>query len=155
MAVSIQVEKANQSEMVDLIAALNDYLLTQSPPEYCFHMSVDEMDADDTKVFVARDCFSGIAVGCCALRLIGDGMGEVKRMYVDPSMRGQQIGVGLLVGIEDAAKSQGLDRLVLETGSKSSAATTLYKNFGFRECSVFLDYPDSEHNIFLEKHLND
>ena len=69
-----------------LIAELNAALLALTPPEHCYHMTVEQMADADTTVFIARD--DGRAVACGALRRHGDGIGEVKRMYTRPGVRG-------------------------------------------------------------------
>ena len=70
-----------------LIAELNAVLLERTPPEFCSHMTVEQMADADTTVFVARDD-GGRAVACGALRRHDDGVGEVKRMYTVPARAG-------------------------------------------------------------------
>src|SRR3954453_23614849 len=90
MAVTISVESPLQDDVRSLIVALNEHLLTITPPEFCSHMTVEQMAQPDTTVFVARD--DGRAVACGALRRHGAGVGEVKRMYTVPSHQGRGIG---------------------------------------------------------------
>ena len=66
MAVTIAIESPLQDDVRALIAALNDHLLTITPPEFCSHMTVEQMADVDTTVFIARD--DGRAVACGALR---------------------------------------------------------------------------------------
>ena len=86
MAVTIAVESPLQDDVRDLIAALNAHLLELTPPEFCSHLTVEQMADADTTVLIARD--EGAAVACGALRRHGDGIGEVKRMYTLPSASG-------------------------------------------------------------------
>lgn len=83
MAVTIDVESPLQDDVRILIAELNAHLLTLTPPEFCSHMTVEDMADGDTTVFVARD--DGNAVACGALRRHTGNVGEVKRMYTTPS----------------------------------------------------------------------
>ena len=46
---------------------------------------------------------AGDAVGCGAVRTLDAGRGEIKRMWVDPAVRGLGIGRGLLIALERAA----------------------------------------------------
>jgi len=46
--------------------------------------------SDISVVLVARDD-GGTALGCGALRVLGDGVAEVKRMYVAPAERGRGV----------------------------------------------------------------
>ncbi|MEJ0041322.1 MAG: hypothetical protein WDM81_03535 [Rhizomicrobium sp.] len=65
MAVTIAVESPLTDDVRVLIAALNATLLKLTPPEHCYHMTVDEMAEPHTTVFVARE--NGQAVACGAL----------------------------------------------------------------------------------------
>ena len=155
MAITIAVETPLQDEVRDLIAQLNDHLLPLSPIEFQFKMTVEQMAEPDTTVFVARDEL-GRAVGCGALKLHEAGIGEVKRMFTLPSVRGQRAGSALLAAITELAHQKGVSRLVLETGVGPgfAGAWRLYQNSGFSRCGVVLDYPDSEHSAFYEKRLS-
>jgi putative acetyltransferase len=154
MAVTISVESPLQDELREVIAALNAHLLTLSPAEFCYHMSVEEMAEPETTVFVARD-EAGRVVGTGSLRREGDGVGEVKRMYTLPEVRGQRVGSLLLDEITALAVSVGVKRLVLETGSPEGFAPAwrLYEKAGFSRCGAVLDYADSEWSVFYEKYF--
>lgn len=151
MSVTIAVESPLQDDMRSLIAALNAHLLTLTPPEFCSHMTVEDMAGGDTTVFVARD--AGDAVACGALRRHGDEIGEVKRMYTLPSRQGEGIGGRILDRIEALAREEGLGRLVLETGHVHHAAYRVYERAGFTRCGPVLDYPDTGWSVFYEKGL--
>ena len=152
MAVAIAEESPLQDDVRELIAELNAELLALTPPEFCFHMSAEEMAAPDTTVFVARE--HGRAVACGALRRHADGLGEVKRMYTRPALQGRGIGGRILAAIEALACQEGLRRLVLETGDRHPAAWRVYERGGFTRCGPVLDYPDSTWSVFYEKRLD-
>ena len=122
MAISIAVESPLQDDVRGLVAELNATLLELTPPEFAFHMTVEQMAEPDTTVFVARE--DGVAVACGALKRHAGGIGEVKRMYTRPSHRGRKIGALIVERIEGMARKEGLDRLVLETGDRHPAAWT-------------------------------
>ncbi len=151
MAIEITVETPLQDDVRALIAELNAVLLELTPPEYCFHMTVEQMAEDDTTVFIARD--AGQAVACGALKRHDGGIGEVKRMFTRPSHRGRKIGEAIVQRIEALARLEGLTRLVLETGDRHPAAWTVYERSGFSRCGPVLDYPDSQWSVFYEKNL--
>lgn len=73
----------------------------------------------------------GADVGCAGLRRLRDGVGEVKRMYVDPAVRGRGVGRLLLRRLLDHARAAGLDRVQLETGTEQPGAIALYESEGF------------------------
>ncbi|WP_027142593.1 GNAT family N-acetyltransferase [Mesorhizobium sp. WSM3626] len=150
MAIEIAIETPLQDDVRDLVRQLNETLLELTPPEHCYHLTVEQMAGHDTTVFIARD--NGIAIGCGALKR-HDATGEVKRMYIRPSHRGQRIGARIVERVEALARDEGLKRLVLETGDRHPAAWTFYERAGFSRCGPVLDYPDSEWSVFYEKSL--
>jgi putative acetyltransferase len=152
MPITIAVESPLQDDVRVLIAELNDVLLERTPPEFCSHMTVEEMADDDTTVFIARDD-DGRAVACGALRRHDEGVGEVKRMYTVPPKQGRGIGGQILARIEALAREEGFTRLVLETGHVHDAAYRVYERSGFTRCGPVLDYSDTGWSVFYEKSL--
>jgi putative acetyltransferase len=151
--ITIAVETPLQDEVRTLVAELNETLLALTPPEFCFHMTVEQMAEPATTVFVARD--DGAAIACGALKRHDGTIGEVKRMYTRPSHRGRRIGAQIVERIEATAREQGLKRLVLETGDRHPAAWAVYERAGFTRCGPVLDYPDSQYSVFYEKRLTE
>ncbi|MBR7651823.1 MULTISPECIES: GNAT family N-acetyltransferase [Brucella] len=154
MAIRVSVETPLQDDVRALVEGLNAHLLPLSPLEFQFKMTVEQMAGPDTTVFVARD-EDGKAVGCGALKMHEDGVGEVKRMFTLPEVRGKRVGSVLVDAIVDQARAKDISRLVLETGTGPgfAGAWRLYENSGFTRCGVVLDYPDSEYSAFFEKRL--
>lgn len=151
MSIAVTSESPLQDDVRELVAELNATLLELTPPEFVFHMTVEQMADPATTVFIARD--DGRAVGCGALKRHADGIGEVKRMYTRPSHRGRKVGAEIVQRIEAQARQEGLERLVLETGDRHPAAWTVYERAGFTRCGPVLDYPDSKWSVFYEKVL--
>ena len=154
MSFTIAVETPLQDDVRALVAALNQWALEQTPREFCHHMTVEQMAAPDTTLFVARQ--SGEAIGMGALRRHADAVGEVKRMYTRPEARGLGVGKGMVAEIIKLARAEGYRRLVLETGAVEGFASAwrIYEGHGFRRCGAVLDYADSDHNIFYAKDLD-
>jgi putative acetyltransferase len=154
MAVKVCIETPLQDDVRRLVDALNAHLLPLSPIEFQFKMTVEQMAGADTTVFVARDD-NGQAVGCGALKVHSGELGEVKRMYAMPEVRGQRIGGALLDAILGLAREKGLTQMVLETGPGPgfASACRVYERAGFTVCGPVLDYPDSEWSVFYEMKL--
>jgi len=104
--IDIAIENPLQDDIRVLIAALNDTLSSLTPPEFCSHLTVEQMAQPDTTVFVARE--NGAAIACGALKRHADGVGEVKRMYTVPAHQGSGIGGDILSRIESVARAEGL-----------------------------------------------
>lgn len=152
MALSLTIETPLQDDVRRLVGQLNDYLIPLSPLEFQWKMTVEEMAEPNTSLFVARD-EDGRAIGMGALCVHSPEMGEVKRMWTDPAVRGKRVGSTLLAAIEDLAKQRGLTILMLETGSVAAMpeAHRLYTRGGFTLRGPYLDYPESPHSVFYEK----
>jgi putative acetyltransferase len=152
MPITVAIESPLQDDVRELIAELNANLLSLTPPEFCFHMSVEQMADADTTVFIAREDGRAVAVG--ALRRHADGVGEVKRMYTRPEVQGRGIGGKIVGEIEALARREGFSTLVLETGDRHPAAWRVYERAGFSRCGPVLDYPDSQWSVFYQKRLD-
>ncbi|MGE0743025.1 MAG: GNAT family N-acetyltransferase [Hyphomonadaceae bacterium] len=155
-SVAIATETPLSDDVRALVAALNEWALQQTPREFTHHMTVEQMAQADTTVFIARDA-SGAAVAMGALKRHADGLGEVKRMFTRPNVRGGGLAGQIVAKIEALARQEGLQRLALETGAVDGFASAwrVYERAGFTRCGAFLDYPaDSPHNIYYEKLLS-
>jgi len=107
VAFSIAIEPARQDEIVAFVQALDSFLLPLSPPEFHFGLDLEAMDDSATTLLVARGETGG-AIAMGALQIHPAGLGEVKRMYVDPAARGQRVGVAVLKTIEVLARENDL-----------------------------------------------
>ncbi len=152
MSFTIAIESPLSDDVRALVDALNAFTFELTPKGYCHHMTVEQMAQPDTTVFIARDK-AGAALGMGALRRHGDGVAEVKRMFVKPEVRGRRVGEAILAHIEALARQEGFTRLVLETGSNFDAARRVYERSAFVTCDRVLDYPPSAWTAFYEKEL--
>ena len=136
MSVSIAIETPLQDDVRELVAALNEWALMQTPRDFCHHMTVEQMAQPDTTLFVARE--DGHAIGMGALRRHADGVGEVKRMFTRPEARGLGVGKAIVAEIVKLARGEGCRQLVLETGSVSGfqSAWRIYEGHGFQRCGA-------------------
>jgi GNAT superfamily N-acetyltransferase len=73
----------------------------------------------------------GEPIGCAGLRGRPAGEVELKRLYVRPAHRRRGYARGLLLAVEDRARSLGYRRLVLETGTAQPEAIALYEKAGY------------------------
>lgn len=152
--IRIEAETPLQDDVRRMVADLNSCLMPLSPPEFQFQLTVEQMADPSVTVLVARDVIRG-AVGMASLKVHDKDLGEVKRMYTLPAVRGQRVGSRLLAAVEELAHTKGLTRLVLETGEVPGfePAWRVYERGGYRICGAVLDYPDSGYSRFYEKTL--
>ncbi len=91
----------------------------------------------------------GAAVACGGVRPCQDGpagVGEIKRMYVEPAARGRGLGRVLLAALEDQAHRLGYERLWLETGTAQPEALSLYETAGWTPIPRYGEYKDEENS---------
>ncbi len=157
--VEIQRERADHPQVVALLSALDRYLGELYEPEANHILSARELLAPEVSLFVARQ--GETIVGTGAVRCMpgdagtaGRHYGEVKRMYVDPAVRGQRIGERLLQTLEASLKEQGVALALLETGSDQREAVRLYERCGYTRRGAFGGYPDNGLSVFMSKALS-
>jgi GNAT superfamily N-acetyltransferase len=141
-------------DTAELVERLNHELavVATHPNENHFSLTADEVTGDRGRMVRAR--FGEQLVGCGAVREIGGGAGEIKRMFVDPSCRGTRIGAAVLDQLELHARRLGMTELKLETSAKQQAALRLYEGFGFTPCDLWGEYHgSSETSLCFSKSL--
>ncbi len=94
----------------------------------------------------------GRAAGCVALRSLGDGSSEMKRMFVDPEFRGRGVGKALAVRLVDEARSAGYRTIRLDTSVRQLEAIALYERLGFTKIGPYYELPDElvDWLVFME-----
>ncbi|SRR5216683_2559152 len=96
----------------------------------------------------------GPAIACCGWRAAGPGTAEVKRLYVDPSARGQGLARHLMEALEQHARRCGKTRLILETGARSHAALALFTSCGFTFTGSYVEGRNPDVNRAMQKTLS-
>ena len=94
---------------------------------------------------------NGRAVGCVALRVLSDGVVEVKHLFVDPSARRLGVATALMGAVEQEAHGRN-SRIVLETGVEQPEALALYRARGYNERSRYEGSDaDGEGSVYFER----
>jgi putative acetyltransferase len=140
-----------------LIGELDAELHSVYSAEQRHGLSIEQVFEPEVLFFVAR--LDGEAVGCGGVSF-KDGLAEVKRMYVRPSVRGKSVARAILAHLEEQARARGITSVVLETGDAQHAAIRFYQRAGFRHCTAFGSYarmpPHAvERSVFFEKRIAD
>jgi putative acetyltransferase len=154
MEIIVEPEAFESDDAQRLIADLDHGLAQLYTPDQRFGPNFKASQiADGRGVFlIAR--LEGRAVGCGAIRLLDDTTAEVKRMYVEPEMRGRSIGRKILNVLEAQALQMGVRRLVLETGVHQHAAIALYVHAGYAQCGCWGEYLTSATSVCYAKDID-
>ncbi|NMG55575.1 carbonate dehydratase [Aromatoleum aromaticum] len=91
--------------------------------------------------------------GCVGIRPFSDGICEMKRLYVEPALRGLGVGRELVLAAIRAAKEIGYRRILLDTLPTMRIAVKLYRELGFTEAPAYYPTP-IEGTLFLALDLD-
>ena len=154
MTVTIEAAPFDGDEARALVAALeadldvryadDDIAFADLVPDHAMlAIHASELVPPAGTFLVAR--LDGSPAGCAAVRPAPTGeagAAEIKRMYVAPAARGRGISRALLGALEDAARSFGYHRMVLETGTRQPEAMALYESAGYEPIPNYGGYRD-------------
>lgn len=87
----------------------------------------------------------GRVVGCGGAQRIDASTVEIKRMWVDASVRGVGLGKRLLARLEAEAAALGAERVVLDTNRVLTQAISMYTNAGYAPIERYNDNPYAHH----------
>lgn len=120
-----------------------------SPAGSVFAFDLSGLQSADVTVWSAWSGDRIASIG--ALKMLGDGDGEVKSMRTQPDFVRRGAAAAILETIIETAMTNGASRLSLETGSGApfEAALALYRQRGFADGAPFSDYKSTEFNQFL------
>ena len=107
--------------IVDYVAATLDKLCAAEPPEGVFYL-------------VRRN---GGVVGMGGVRRTGDGVSEMKRVFVRPDQRGGGLGATIVRRLIADATSFGYASMRLDSGPFMTSAHRLYEAEGFRDRPIY------------------
>ena len=141
------------AQTLDLLRLHLAGMHASSPPGSVFALDLSGLQQPNISVWTA---WSGDSIaGIGALKDLGNRCGEVKSMRTHPDFLRRGVAAALLEHIIVTARSRGMQRLSLETGSGPAfePALALYRRRGFVDGEEFGDYVRSEFNQFLHLQL--
>ncbi|TNJ39982.1 GNAT family N-acetyltransferase [Phaeobacter sp. B1627] len=140
-----------------LLTAHLAFTSTISSPEACHSLDLDALQMPDIQFFAAFD--GNTAVGCGALKDLGNRQMEVKSVHVAQSARGRGIAKQLMLALHDFAIRSGTQHMLLETGSELlpafDPARALYETLGYQYGTAFGDYRPHPQSAFMRLSLTE
>ena len=91
-------------------------------------------------------------VACGGVQALGDGVGEIKRMWVHEDWRGAGLGARLLTHLETVVAELGHRVVRLDTNDTLTEAIGMYRRSGYREIPAYNDNPYAR--LWFEKSLD-
>jgi ribosomal protein S18 acetylase RimI-like enzyme len=117
---------------------------------------IDKFLPPNGRLMLAYIDANACGIGC--LKKIDDEVGEIKRMYVDPSFRQVGVGRAILRSLLNAAKETGYKKVRLDSPKFMEAAHSLYRSFGFEDISAYegVEIPEEfrQYLLFMELDLS-
>jgi putative acetyltransferase len=129
-------------------------IAADSPPGFSFALDLSGLRAPGITVWAAHVEGQAAAIG--ALKRLDEKSAELKSMRTLPQFLRQGLAAALLETIIAHARSQGLTRISLETGSGPAfdPALALYRKRGFVNGAAFGDYVLTDFNQCLHLALD-
>lgn len=94
----------------------------------------------------------GEYAGCGALRDLGEGIAEIKRLYIRPAYRRRGMAKLISVALIERAKKLGYRRIRLDTLRRLAGAFELYESLQFQEIPPYNYNPEPD-IVYLEMGL--
>ena len=143
----MELTQTNTHDQIELVRQLFKEYEAWLDIDLCFqnfHKELAELPGDyappQGQLLLAID--DGRIAGCIALRKIGDGLCEMKRLFVRSEFRGQGLGRKLVEAIISEARKIGYERMRLDTlPGKMDQAIALYRSLGFTEIEPYYQNP--------------
>ena len=151
MHVVITVEESLTDELAQVLKAHWLFCTSSTPIEHVYALDASKLFTPDITVFGAR--IDGELAGVGAMRKLDGEHAELKSMHTLAKSRGLGVGKAMVAHIEDFARSSGIKRMSLETGTNEAfkPARELYKSLEYRSCEAFGEYVLSEDNMCMTK----
>lgn len=153
------VTVTEEGEALDTIRQLFREYETGLNENICFQSFEKELQNPlqkygSPKGYLAMAVWNEEVAGCIAFMPLGEGVCEMKRLYVRPAFRKHGIGRALSAHLIQKAREAGYRIMRLDTLPKLQAAVQLYRTLGFTDCEAYYHNP-LEGVIYMEKKLTD
>lgn len=149
----ITLDDLTGPEIAALLQEHLDDMRATSPPESVHALDLDRLRQPNIRFWTLWD--GNNLAGCGALKWLDAEHAEIKSMRTATPYKQQGIASKILQHLINDAKSTGIKRLSLETGSMDffNPARMLYSKFGFEICGPFDCYQLDPNSVFMTKKI--
>lgn len=133
-----------------LVQLLDQYLAIRDGADHSFYAQFNKIDTINHVVVAHR---AGEPVGCGAMKPFTNERMEIKRMFVQPTHRGQGVAQAVLAELERWARELHYEGFVLETGKRQQEAIRLYQKSGYAVIPNYGQYVGVENSVCMEKEI--
>src|SRR5574343_111702 len=153
MAVTLRILSADDHAEIEHVRQFFRNYAAWLGVDLCFQNFAEEMaslpgayTAPAGRLFFAE--VDGKPAGCIGIRPSTESICEMKRLYVEPEMRGLGVGRELALAAIKTAKTLGYRKVMLDTLPAMRIAVKLYRELGFTEAPAYYPSP-LEGTMFL------
>lgn len=145
----ISIDDPTSPEVVALLERHLAFAREHSPPEDVHALDVAALKDPAISFYSVRA--DGTLLGVGALKVLSDDHAELKSMHTAAEARGRGVGRAMVEHLLGVARSRGITRVSLETGTMPAfaAARSLYASFGFEPCPPFGEYFESPNSVCM------
>ena len=149
----LKIVRTNSSDkdFIALVKLLDADLQIRDGEDHPFFAQYNKLDNIKYAVVAYLD---EIPVGCGAIKQYDEHTMEIKRMFVNPELRGKGIATKVLIELENWVRELNFSKCILETGKKQPEAIRLYEKNGYEIIPNFGQYKNVESSVCFEKIIN-
>ncbi|CAM1342010.1 GNAT family N-acetyltransferase [Tenacibaculum aestuarii] len=149
--VNLKRTNSRDVDFIALVQELDKYLsgINGNQDEF-----FKQLNTVDTLQHVIVCYIDAVPVGCGAFKIVEDKTVEVKRMYVKPTCRGKHIATRILNELEEWARQEQFDIIILETSKTMEPAVNLYQRNGYIITPNYEPYKEVSSSICFKKRLS-
>lgn len=138
-----------EPEVTRLLRAHLAFAAEHSPPEHVHALDVERLVEPGVSFFSIRE--DGEVLGVGALKQLDGSHGELKSIHTAAAARGRGVGRAMVDHLLDVARSRGMQRVSLETGTMEAFAPSraLYESLGFAVTEPFGGYWTNEYSVCM------
>lgn len=137
-------------DFLRMVQALDADLMIRNGETQNLYHQYNKIDHINHAIVVYAD---NQPVGCGCFKRFDDQTVEMKRMFIQPQMRGKHLAATLLQELEQWAMEDGFTKAVLETGIRQVEAIRLYHVAGYSLIENYGPYIGMGDSICYRKEL--